>query len=148
MTNVTLAQASTIVNTALAKGRELNLHPLTVVVLDAGGHLVAMKREDKSGILRTQIATGKAWGTLGMGFGGREFARRAASGGGLFLTALMEASEGRVVPAPGGVLIRDAAGDIIGAVGISGDTSDKDEMCAVAGIEAAGLKPDTGENPH
>ena len=60
----------------------------------------------------------------------------------------MEASEGRVVPAPGGVLIRDAAGDIIGAVGISGDTSDKDEICAVAGIEAAGLKPDTGENPH
>jgi uncharacterized protein GlcG (DUF336 family) len=148
MTNVTLAQASTIVDTALAKGRELKLHPLTVVVLDAGGHLVAMKREDKSGILRTQIATGKAWGTLGMGFGGREFARRAAAGGGLFLTALMEASEGRVVPAPGGVLIRDAAGDIIGAVGISGDTSDKDEICAVAGIEAAGLKPDTGENPH
>jgi uncharacterized protein GlcG (DUF336 family) len=148
MTSVTLAQASTIVDTALAKGRELKLHPLTVVVLDAGGPLVAMKREDQSGILRTQIATGKAWGTLGMGFGGREFARRAASGGGLFLTALMEASEGRVVPAPGGVLIRDVAGDIIGAVGISGDTSDKDEMCAVAGIEAAGLKPDTGENPH
>ena len=148
MTSVSLAQASTIVDTALAKGRELELHPLTVVVLDAGGHLVAMKREDRSGILRTQIATGKAWGPLGMGFGGREFARRAASGGGLFLTALMEASEGRVVPAPGGVLIRDAAGDIIGAVGISGDTSDKDEMCAVAGIEAAGLRPDTGENPH
>ncbi|MFZ2007526.1 MAG: heme-binding protein [Stellaceae bacterium] len=148
MSNMTLTQASTIVDTALAKGRELNLHPLTVVVLDAGGHLVAMKREDKSGILRTQIATGKAWGTLGMGFGGREFARRAASGGGLFLTALMEASEGRVVPAPGGVLVRDAAGDIVGAVGISGDTSDQDETCAVAGIEAAGLNPDTGENPH
>jgi uncharacterized protein GlcG (DUF336 family) len=148
MSNVTLAQASTIVDKALAKGRELKLHPLTVVVLDAGGHLVAMKREDKSGILRTQIATGKAWGTLGMGFGGREFARRAASGGGLFLTALMEASEGRVVPAPGGVLIRDAAGDIIGAVGISGDTSDKDEACAIAGIGAAGLEADTGENPH
>jgi len=148
MSSVTLVQASTIVDAALAKGRELKLHPLTVVVLDAGGHLVAMKREDKSGILRTQIATGKAWGTLGMGFGGREFARRAAAGGGLFLTALMEASEGRVVPAPGGVLIRDAAGEIIGAVGISGDTSDKDETCAVAGIELAGLKPDTGENPH
>ena len=146
MSNVTLVQASTIVDQALAKGRELKLHPLTVVVLDAGGHLVAMKREDKSGILRTQIATGKAWGTLGMGFGGREFARRAAGGGGLFLTALMEASEGRVVPAPGGVLIRDAAGDIVGAVGISGDTSDKDEMCAVAGIEAANLAPDTGEH--
>jgi uncharacterized protein GlcG (DUF336 family) len=105
-----------------------------------------MKREDKSGILRTEIATGKAWGTLGMGFGGREFARRAAGGGGLFLTALMQASGGRIVPAPGGVLIRDAAGDIVGAVGISGDTSDRDEACAIAGIEATGLSPDTGEN--
>jgi uncharacterized protein GlcG (DUF336 family) len=145
MSNVTLAQASTIVETALAKGRELKLHPLTVVVLDGGGHMVAMKREDGSGILRTDIATGKAWGTLGMGFGGREFARRAAGGGGLFLTALMAASGGRVVPAAGGVLIRDGAGTVVGAVGISGDTSDKDEACAVAGIEAAGLKPDTGE---
>jgi uncharacterized protein GlcG (DUF336 family) len=146
MSNVTLAQASIIVDKALDKGRELKLHPLTVVVLDAGGHLVAMKREDKSGILRTEIATGKAWGTLGMGFGGREFARRAGSGGGLFLTALMQASGGKVVPAPGGVLIRDAAGDIIGAVGISGDTSDKDELCCIAGIQAAGLEADTGEN--
>jgi uncharacterized protein GlcG (DUF336 family) len=147
MNNVTLAQASTIVDQALAKGRELNLQPLTVVVLDSGGHMVAMKREDKSGILRTEIATGKAWGTLGMGFGGREFARRAAGGGATFLTALMAASNGRIVPAPGGVLIRDAAGDITGAVGISGDTSDKDETCAVAGIAAAGLVADTGENP-
>ncbi len=144
MTVLTLDQASTIVDKALEKGRELTLHPLTVVVLDAGGHLVAMKREDKSGILRTEIATGKAWGTLGMGFGGREFARRAAAGGG-FLQALMAASGGRVVPAPGGVLIRGAAGDIIGAVGISGDTSDKDEICAVYGIRSAGLTPDTGD---
>ena len=147
MSNVTLAQASVIVDRALAKGRELNLQPLTVVVLDTGGHMVAMKREDKSGILRTEIATGKAWGTLGMGFGGREFARRAASGGATFLTALMAASGGRIVPAAGGVLIRDGAGAVIGAVGISGDTSDKDEACAVAGITAAGLTPDTGENP-
>ena len=145
MSSVTLVQASTIVDAALAKGRELKLHPLTVVVLDAGGHLVAMKREDKSGILRTQIATGKAWGTLGMGFGGREFARRAAGGGAVFLQALMAASGGKIVPAPGGVLIRDNAGDVIGAVGISGDTSDKDEACAVAGIAAAGLAVDTGD---
>jgi len=144
--SVTLAQASTIVDRALAKGRELKLHPLTVVVLDAGGHMVAMKREDKSGILRTEIATGKAWGTLGMGFGGREFARRAASGGAVFLQALMAASAGRIVPAPGGVLVRDAAGEILGAVGISGDTSDKDEACALAGIAAAGLVADTGES--
>ncbi len=144
MSNVTLAQASTIVDTALAKGRELGLQPLTVVVLDSGGHMVAMKRADNSGILRVEIATGKAWGTLGMGFGGREFARRAASGGAVFMQALMAASGGRIVPAPGGVLIRDAGGAIVGAVGISGDTSDKDEICAVAGIEAAGLKADTG----
>ena len=145
MSTLTLAQASTIVDKALEKGRELKLHPLTVVVLDAGGHLVAMKREDKSGILRTQIATGKAWGTLGMGFGGREFARRVAGGGAVFIQALMAASEGRVVPAPGGVLIRDSAGDVVGAVGISGDTSEKDETCAVHGIQSAGLMPDTGD---
>ena len=98
MTALTLVQTSTIVDKALDKGREMKLHPLTVVVLDAGGHMVAMKREDKSGILRTGIANGKAWGTLGMGFGGREFARRAAAGG-VFLQALMAASDGRVVPA-------------------------------------------------
>jgi uncharacterized protein GlcG (DUF336 family) len=146
MTTLTLAQASIIVDKALENGRELKLQPLTVVVLDAGGHMVAMKREDRSGILRAQIATGKAWGPLGMGFGGREFARRAASGGGLFLTALMQASEGRVVPAPGGVLIRAGKdGEVVGSVGISGDTSDKDEICAVHGIESAGLVPDTGD---
>ena len=114
-------------------------------MLDAGGHLVAMKREDKSGILRTEIATGKAWGTLGMGFGGREFARRVA-GNPAFIQALSVASGGRIVPVPGGVLIRAAqGGEIIGAVGISGDTSDKDEICAVHGIQAAGLAPDTGD---
>jgi uncharacterized protein GlcG (DUF336 family) len=113
-------------------------------VLDAGGHLLAFKREDGASILRPQIAQGKAWGTLGMGFGGREFARRAAAQP-VFLTALMNASEGRIVPAPGGVLIRNAAGEIVGSVGISGDTSEKDEACCVAGIKAAGLVPDTGD---
>jgi uncharacterized protein GlcG (DUF336 family) len=145
MSNVTLAQASIIVDKALEKGRELNLQPLTVVVLDGGGHAVAMKREDNSGILRSEIATGKAWGTLGMGFGGREFARRAAGGGAVFLQALMAASGGRIVPAPGGVLIRDKEGSVVGAVGISGDTSDKDEACAVHGILSTGLVADTGE---
>jgi uncharacterized protein GlcG (DUF336 family) len=145
MSNVTLAQASVIVEAALAKGRELGLHPLTVVVLDGGGHMVAMKREDGSSILRPEIAGGKAWGVLGMGFGGREFARRVASGGAVFLQALMAASGGRIVPVPGGVLIRDGGGAIIGSVGISGDTSDMDEACAVAGIAACGLSADTGE---
>ena len=144
MTALTLDQASTIVDQALAKGRELNLQPLTVVVLDAGGQLKAMKREDRSSLLRPEIAMGKAWGTLGMGFGGREFARRAGANP-VFLQALMAASGGRIVPVPGGVLIRDNAGEIIGSVGISGDTSDKDEACAVHGIKSAGLTPDTGD---
>jgi uncharacterized protein GlcG (DUF336 family) len=144
MTTLTLDQASIIIDKALEKGRQLNLHPLTVVVLDAGGQLKAMKREDRSSLLRPEIALGKAWGTLGMGFGGREFARRAAANP-VFLQALMAASGGRIVPVPGGVLIRDDAGEIVGAVGISGDTSDKDEICAMHGIESAGLTPDTGD---
>ena len=105
---------------------------------------VRLKREDNSSLLRPQIACGKAWGVLGMGFGGRELARRAAAAP-AFVTALTAASEGRVIPVPGGVLIRDGAGTIIGAVGISGDLSEQDEACAVVGIKAAGLVPDTGE---
>jgi uncharacterized protein GlcG (DUF336 family) len=141
--SVTLAQASTIVDVALKKARETNLAPLTVAVLDAGGHLVAYKREDKSGILRFDIAFGKAWGALGMGFGSRTLAGRAAKTP-QFFTMLAAASGGRMVTNPGGVLIRDSGNTIVGACGISGDTSDKDEMCAIAGIEAAGLKADPG----
>ena len=143
MSSVTLAQAATIVDAALKKGRDTGCAPLTVAVLDAGGHLVCFKREDRSGILRFDIAYGKAWGALGFGFGSRELGNRAAKQQ-RFYTAIAAASGGRVVPAPGGVLIRNAAGDVIGCVGISGDTSDKDEVCAVAGIEAAGLKADPG----
>ena len=141
--SVTLAQASTIVDVALKNARDSNLAPLTVAVLDSGGHLVAFKREDKSGILRFDIAFGKAWGALGMGFGSRTLASRAAKTP-QFFTMLAAASGGRMVTNPGGVLIKDASGTIVGACGISGDTSDKDEMCAVAGIEAAGLKADPG----
>lgn len=146
MAQVSLAQASTIVDAALRKGRETGCAPLTVAVLDAGGHLVAFKREDKSGILRFDIAFGKAWGALGMGFGSRTLAERTGAAP-MFWTSLAAVSGGRMVPVPGGVLIRDAGGDVIGAVGISGDTSDKDEVCAVAGIEAAALKPDAGGTP-
>ena len=141
--SVTLAQASTIVDVALKKARDNNLAPLTVAVLDAGGHLVAFKREDKSGILRFDIAFGKAWGALGMGFGSRTLASRAAKTP-QFFTMLAAASGGRMVTNPGGVLIKDAAGPVVGACGISGDTSDKDEMCGIAGIDAAGLKADPG----
>jgi uncharacterized protein GlcG (DUF336 family) len=144
--SLTLAQAMTIVESALKKGRETGCAPLTVAVLDAGGHLKAFAREDESGILRPQIAIGKAWGALGMGLGSRAFAKRIAEqpGAPSFFNALAAMSEGRVVPVPGGVLIRDASRAVIGAVGISGDTSDKDEACALAGIAAAGLVGDTG----
>lgn len=141
--NLDLAAASRIVDAALAQARELGLKPMTVAVLDAGGHLVAFKREDRSGILRPEIATGKAWGALGMGCGSRTLAERAASHP-QFLTALTAASAGRVFPAAGGVLVRDAAGAILGAVGVSGDLPDQDERCAVQGIESAGLRPDVG----
>ncbi len=137
MSRLTLAQASTLVDAALAHGRAAGMVPLTVAVLDAGGHLVAFKREDGSGILRFDIAFGKAWGALGMGFGSREFVARAAAAP-AFVAAVAAASGGRVVPVPGGVLI-ESGGEVIGAVGISGATSDEDEACGLAGIAAAGL---------
>ncbi|HEX5868018.1 MAG TPA: heme-binding protein [Beijerinckiaceae bacterium] len=143
MPALTLAQASTIIDAALKKGRELKLAPLTVVVLDSGGHPVALQREDRSGIMRVDIATGKAWGGLGMGFGSRELFDRSSKQP-MFITALAALSQGRMVPVPGGVLIRGGDGEVAGAVGISGDTSDNDETCAIAGIEAAGLKAQTG----
>jgi uncharacterized protein GlcG (DUF336 family) len=141
--SVTLAQASTVVDAALKAARDQKQMPQTIVVLDAGGHVVCAKREDGSGIVRFEIAVGKAYGALGMGWGSRTMMERAAPNPN-FLTAIAAASGGRLVPNPGGVLIRDAGGAIIGAVGISGDTGDNDEIIAVAGIEAAGLKADPG----
>ncbi|MFN3449741.1 MAG: GlcG/HbpS family heme-binding protein [Roseococcus sp.] len=141
---LTLAQAERIADAALAKGRELGLLPLCVVVLDAGGHLKLAKREDGASLLRPEIATGKAYGALAMGFGTRELARRAQSMPG-FTNALSDLTGGRAVPAQGGVLVRDAAMTLLGAVGVSGDLSAKDEEAAVAGIEAAGLVADTGD---
>lgn len=141
---LTLAQANAIVEAALAKGRELGLLPLTVAVLDAGGQVKAMQREDGSSLLRPEIATGKAFGALSLGLGGRELARRAQSMQG-FMNALSDIAGGRAVPVQGGVLACDAGGTILGAVGISGDVSAQDEACAVAGIQAAGLRPDTGD---
>jgi uncharacterized protein GlcG (DUF336 family) len=144
---LTLAQASTIVDAALTRGRALGLLPLTVVVLDAGGQVKAIKREDGCSLLRPEIATGKAYGALSLGLGGRELARRAQAAPG-FINALSDLTAARgagAVPVPGGVLACDAAGVVLGAVGISGDVSAQDEVCAVAGIEAAGLRADTGD---
>jgi uncharacterized protein GlcG (DUF336 family) len=143
MAGLTLKAAAAIVDAALAAGREKSMMPLTVAVLDAGGHLVAFEREDGSGILRPQIAMGKAWGALGMGQSSRTLRDRLAERPN-FVSALAAASDGRFVPVPGGVLIREG-GAVVGAVGISGDTSDKDEYCAVTGIRAAGLTPDPPE---
>lgn len=149
MSDLTLKKARIIVKEALAAGRGSDCAPLTVAVLDAGGHLKCFAREDGSGILRPDIASGKAWGALGMGFGSRTLFERSQSSdkSRMFFTALGSVSDGRVIPVPGGVLIRDPRGRILGAVGISGDTSEKDEACAVTGIEAAGFTADPGGAP-
>ncbi len=143
MDSILLEQANVIADQALQKARELKFAPMTVAVLDAGGQLKVLKREDDASLLRPEIALGKAWGVLGMGFGGRELARRAEQMP-IFFTALNAMSDGRMVPLAGGVLIRNREGRVIGSVGISGDTSDNDEICAVHGVQAAGLSPDTG----
>ncbi len=138
MTKLTLAHSNTIIAAALAEARRLNLAPLAVAVLDAGGHLIAYQREDGAGLVRYDIAYGKAWGALGMGFGTRELAERAARSA-TFMTMLGAVSQGRMVPSPGGVLILGADREVLGAVGISGDNGDNDEACALAGIAAVGL---------
>ena len=138
MSKLTLAQANTIITAAFAHGGKSGFAPLTVVVLDAGGHVVALQRQDRSGILRVEIATGKAYGALGMGLGSRALAERAKVNP-EFISAAVAASGGRLIPVPGGVLVLDASGEVLGGVGISGDTSDNDEACALAGIEAAKL---------
>ncbi|MBV1688341.1 heme-binding protein [Novosphingobium sp. G106] len=135
---ISLEQARTVIAAARTHGREVGLKPLTIVVLDAGGHLVAMEREDGSGYGRPQIAQGKAAGALAMGVSSRALGEMAADRP-TFIAALSVAWEGKLIPAAGGVLIRDGAGTLLGAVGVSGDLSDKDEEAANAGIHAAGL---------
>jgi uncharacterized protein GlcG (DUF336 family) len=143
-TNLSLAAAETIVDAALAVGTDNQMLPLTVVVLDTGGHAIAMKRQDGCGNMRADVATGKAWGALGMGIPSRLIGDRLADRP-TFQGALAAVSDGRFVPVPGGVLIRDVDNAVIGAVGVSGDTSDKDEFCAIAGIKSAGLVSDPAE---
>ena len=139
MTRLTLQLALEIIEGAFAKATEIKCAPLTVVVLDAGGHEVAVQRQDRSGILRVDIARAKAWGALGMGYSSREVGERAEKAP-AFFAALASVAQGRIAPAAGAVLLRDEEKNVIGAVGISGDTSDRDEECALAGIAAAGLK--------
>ncbi|KQZ14809.1 MULTISPECIES: heme-binding protein [unclassified Mesorhizobium] len=143
MTALPLDTARTIIDAAFAKGAELKLKPLGVSVLDAGGHLVAFARQDGASFLRPQMSAGKAYGALSIGMGGRRveaFAKERPH----LIAGVSDVSGGKVLPVVGGVLIRDKAGEIVGAVGISGDTSDNDEAAAIAGIEAAGLTADAG----
>ncbi|WP_420839973.1 GlcG/HbpS family heme-binding protein [Allorhizobium sonneratiae] len=135
---LSLTTAVEMIDHALAEARNRQFAPLAVAVLDAGGHLVAMKREDGAGILRFDIAYAKAWGSLGMGFGSRELAARAEKHP-TFISMLSGVSQGRLAPSPGGVLILDAEAKVIGAIGISGDLGGNDEICALAGIEKVGL---------
>lgn len=130
--------ANHVVNTVLARANELGLQPLAVVVLDAGGHVVALQRQDKASNKRADIAYGKAHGALSLGVGSRALMARAEQQP-YFIAAATAAVGGALIPLPGGVLVRDLGGNLVGAVGVSGDASDNDELVAVAGIEAAGL---------
>jgi uncharacterized protein GlcG (DUF336 family) len=140
---LSLATARTVIDAAFAKGQELGLRPLGVSVLDAGGHLVAFARQDGASFLRPQMSAGKAYGALATGMGGRKVEAMARDRPHL-MAGVSDVSGGKVLPVVGGVLVRDKAGTIVGAVGISGDSSENDETAAVAGIEAAGFVADPG----
>lgn len=139
---LTLQAAQTVVSAALAHAREKNFKPLAVLVYDARGALKAAAVEDRNSLKRAEIAGGKALGALGMGVGSRALGKMAQDRP-FFAASLSHVFGGAMVPVPGGVLIKQD-GEIVGAVGVSGDTSDNDEAAAVAGITAAGLSADTG----
>jgi uncharacterized protein GlcG (DUF336 family) len=143
MTALTLEIATAISQQALAAGRAIATAPLTIAVLDAGGHLITLLREDGASMLRPQIAIGKAWGAVALGKASRLIAEDAQQRPS-FIAAVNTLAHGNLIPAAGGVLIRDGQNVVIGAIGISGDTSDIDEQCAIKGILAAGLQADVG----
>lgn len=139
MAEISMNKARTMIRKTFQKGRELDLKPLSVVVLDAGGHVKAFEREDGAAPGRFAIAHGKAYGAVMLGMAGTAQMQRAEAQG-YFMNAVNGVYGGQVVPVPGGVLIRDKRGVVIGALGVTGDTSDNDAICAVIGIEAAGLE--------
>jgi uncharacterized protein GlcG (DUF336 family) len=141
MADISISKARVIIRKTLAKGREMDLKPLSVVVLDAGGHVKAFEREDGAAPGRFAIAHGKAYGAVMLGMAGKAQMARAEQQA-YFMAAVNGVFGGQVVPVPGGVLLRDKRGAVIGAVGVTGDTSDNDSDAAMAGIEAAGV---TGE---
>jgi len=135
---VTLEQARVMIAETLKKGREMGLKPLSVIVLDAGGHVQAFEREDGAAPGRFAIAHGKAYGAVMLGMAGRAQMARAEAQA-YFMAAVNGVYGGAVVPVPGGVLLRDEAGAVIGALGVTGDTSDNDAEAALVGVAAAGL---------
>lgn len=140
---ISLSQSCTLIEGALAKGRGLDLKPLSVVVLDPRAAMVAMMSEDGVSQMRARIAHGKANAAIALGMGTRALMNRAEQQA-YFIQAVNGVAGGDIVPVPGGVLIQDQEGTLLGAVGISGDTSDNDEAAAIAGIEATGLNAVTG----
>jgi uncharacterized protein GlcG (DUF336 family) len=143
MSGLSLETADRIIDAALSARRQVNAKPICVVVLDDSGHMVALKREDGASMFRPDVALGKAWGCVAMGDGGQGLAKKARENP-AFFAGLAATSNGRLLPQPGGVLVRDSTGAVLGAVGISGDTGANDEAFALAAIEAAGLIADTG----
>ncbi|MDG1117580.1 MAG: heme-binding protein [Flavimaricola sp.] len=138
MASLTLAKTRIILRKTLAKGREMDLKPLSVIVLDAGGHVMGFEREDGASPGRFGVAQGKAYGSVMLGIGGTAQMARAETQA-YFLTAVNGVFGGKVVPVPGGILLKDKRGTVIGAVGVTGDTSENDAIAGLAGIEAAGL---------
>lgn len=143
MNDISLDIARRIIAGALGHAKTAGLAPLAVAVLDRGGHLKAFERSDGTSNLRFEVAFGKANGALGLGVGSRALMARAEQQP-AFIAAVNGAFGGGLIPVPGGVLVRNGDGALIGAVGVSGDTSDNDEAAAVAGIEAAGFSAETG----
>ncbi len=138
--SISLETARSISAAVRAAGHEHGLKPLTVVVLDAGGHVISVEREDGAANNRFEIALGKAYGALALGMGSRSLMARAEQQP-YFITTAAAAIGGRLIPVPGGVLVKDATGAVVGCVGVSGDTSDHDELAAIAGIESVALIP-------
>jgi uncharacterized protein GlcG (DUF336 family) len=141
MGTLSLAQANKIIAKALEKAREMKIKPVSVVVLDDGGHLKAMQREDGASMFRFDVATGKAWAAVAMGASSRALAGRAKDNPNFFVT-LAATAHGKFLPQTGGVLIRDASSAIVGAAGASGGTGDEDEAVCAYGIEQAGFTAD------
>ena len=138
MPSLTLAQANQIIAGALAKSKASDFKPMGVAVLDDAGHLKAFAREDGASMFRFDVAQGKAWGAVGMGASSRTLMQRAKDNPNFFLS-LAATAGGKFLPQTGAVLVKDAAGNVLGAVGASGGTGDEDELICIAGVEAAGL---------